>query len=87
MAWRLTQSLGLDRGLYDLLAGLPPRAGFTANKPESTALRLVSGISCRSHVSVDKSIPHIIIGWANEDGIVKSIEDEPPALISPEERR
>jgi len=47
-----------------------------------TAGRLVSRMSDRSHVSVDKSVQHIIIGWANEDGTVKSIENEPPALIS-----
>ena len=51
-----------------------------------TAGRLVSRMSDRSHVSVDKSVQHIIIGWANEDGMVKSIENEPPALISPVER-
>ena len=42
-------------------------------------------MSDRSHVSVDKTVQHIIIGWANEDGTVKSIENEPPALISPVE--
>ena len=50
-----------------------------------TAGRLVPRMSDRSHVSVDKTVQHIIIGWANEDGTVKSIENEPPALISPEE--
>ena len=31
-------------------------------------------------MSVDKTVQHIIIGWANEDGMVKSIENEPPAV-------
>ena len=51
-----------------------------------TAGRLVSRMSDRSHVSVDKTVQHIIIGWANEDGTVKSIENKSPPLISPVER-
>ena len=41
-----------------------------------TAGRLVSRMSDRSHVSVDKSVQHIIIGWANEDGTVKPIGED-----------
>ena len=51
-----------------------------------TAGRLVSRMSDRSHVSVDKSVQHIIIGWRDGDGTVKSIENEPPALISSAEK-
>ena len=40
-----------------------------------TAGRLVSRMSDRSHVSVDKSVQHIIVGWANGDGTVKPISD------------
>ncbi len=47
-----------------------------------TAGRLVSRMSDRSHVSVDKSVQHIIVGWANGDGTVKPIKNEPSALIS-----
>ena len=32
-------------------------------------------LSDRSHVSVDKSDQHIIVGWANGDGTVKPISD------------
>ena len=41
-----------------------------------TAGRLVSRMSDRSHVSVDKSVQHIIIGWANGDGTVKPITED-----------
>ena len=47
-----------------------------------TAGRLVSRMSDRSHVSVDKSVQHIIVGWANGDGTVKPITNEPSAFIS-----
>ena len=40
-----------------------------------TAGRLVSRMSDRSHVSVDKSVLHIIVGWANGDGTVKPISE------------
>ena len=40
-----------------------------------TAGRLVSRMSDRSHVSVDKSVQHIIVDWANGDGTVKPISD------------
>tara|TARA_B100000686_G_scaffold344861_1_gene428327 strand:+ start:102 stop:578 length:477 start_codon:yes stop_codon:yes gene_type:complete len=40
-----------------------------------TAGRLVSRMSDRSHVSVDKSVQHIIVGWANGDGTVTPISD------------
>ena len=51
-----------------------------------TAGRLVSRMSDRSHVSVDKSVQHIIVGWANGDGTVKPITNEPSALISSAEK-
>ena len=41
-----------------------------------TAGRLVSRMSDRSHVSIDKSVQHIIVGWANGDGTVKPISDD-----------
>ena len=47
-----------------------------------TAGRLVSRMSDRSHVSVDKTVQHIIIGWANEDGTIRSIESQPSKTIS-----
>ena len=40
-----------------------------------TAGRLVSRMSDRSHVSVDKSVQHIIVGWANGDGTVTPISE------------
>ena len=43
-----------------------------------TAGTLVSRISDHSHVSVDKSVPHIIVGWANGDGTVKPIRENSP---------
>ena len=46
-----------------------------------TAGRLVSRMSDRSHVSVDKSVQHIIVGWANGDGTVKPIANELPGRI------
>ena len=51
-----------------------------------TAGRLVSRMSDRSHVSVDKSVQHIIVGWANGDGTVTPITNEPSALISSAEK-
>ena len=52
------------QGLWDVL-------------PENTrtAGRLVSRMSDRSHVSVDKSVQHIIVGWANGDGTVETISE------------
>jgi len=41
------------------------------NGNSRTAGRLVSRMSDRTHVSVDKSVPHIIVGWANGDATVK----------------
>ena len=46
-----------------------------------TAGRLISRMSDRSHVSVDKSVQHIIVGWANGDGTVKPIGEEFPQYI------
>ena len=40
-----------------------------------TAGPLVSRMSVRSHVSVDKSVQHIVVGWANGDGTVKPISE------------
>ena len=51
-----------------------------------TAGRLVSRMSDRSQVSVDKSVQHIIVGWANGDGTVKPITNEPSALMSSAEK-
>ena len=63
-----------------------PKPGATENKPESSALRLVSWVSNRSHVLVDKLVQHIIIGWGNVAGTVKTIENELPPLVSPLKR-
>ena len=51
-----------------------------------TAGRLVSRISDRSYVSVEKSVQHIIVGWANGDSTVTPITKEPPVLISTGEK-
>ena len=40
-----------------------------------TAGRLVSRMSDRSHVSVDKSVQHIIVGWANGDGTITPLNE------------
>ena len=40
-----------------------------------TAGRLVSRMSDCSHVSVDKSVQHIIVGWANGDGTVNPVNE------------
>ena len=50
------------QGLRDLLHENTRIAGW-----------LVSRMSDPSHVSVDKSVQHIIVGWANGDGTVKPI--------------
>ena len=41
-----------------------------------TAGRLVSRMSDRSHVCVDRSVQHIIVGRANGDGTVKPISKD-----------
>ena len=43
-----------------------------------TVGRLVSRMSDRNHVSVDKSVPYIIVGWANGDGTVKPTSENSP---------
>ena len=40
-----------------------------------TAGRLVSRMSDRSHVSVDKSVQHYIIGWQNGDGTINPLNE------------
>ena len=60
--------------------------GDLLHENSRTAGRPVLRISDRSYVSVDKSVQHIIVSWANGDGTVKSITNEPPTLISPAER-
>ena len=47
-----------------------------------TAGRLLSRMSDRSHVSIDKTVQHIFIGWANEDGTIRSIASQPFKTIS-----
>ena len=47
-----------------------------------TAGRLVSRMSDRRHVSVDKSVQHIIVGWANGDGTVTPISEHSRQYIN-----
>ena len=44
------------------------------NKNTRLAGQLASRILGRSHVSIDKSVQHLITGWANEAGTAKSID-------------
>ena len=48
-----------------------------------TAGRHVSRMSNRRHVSVDKSVQHIIVGWANGDGTVTPISKNSRQYIFP----
>ena len=47
-----------------------------------TAGRLVSRMSDRSHVSVDKSVQHIIVGWANGDGTITPLNEDAREYIN-----
>ena len=56
------------------------------NENTRKAGRPVSRMPDHCDVSVDKSVKHIIIGWTEEYGTVKSAENEPPEIISPTRR-
>ena len=39
-------------------------------------------MSDRSHVSVDKSVQHIIVGWANGDGTITPLNEDAREYIN-----